>query len=79
MPNGPIISYNVVYSAEDAVPETNSTGDTSILIQGLLPFINYSVLVQACTEVGCGPFSQQSARTLEEGAHNIIGCYMYCV
>ena len=62
------------YFAEDAVSEAISTANTSIVIQGLLPFTTYIVQVQASTEVGCGPFSQQSALTLEEGAYN-IGCY----
>jgi hypothetical protein len=42
--------------------------ELTVTITGLLPFTNYSITVQACSEAGCGPQSAEIiALTNEEG------------
>ena len=46
----------------------NSTNATSVVLDRLEPYANYTITVQACTAAGCGPFSEEiNARTQEEG------------
>ena len=50
--------------------EQNSTvtGDTTAVIDGLAAFMEYSVMVQACSSAGCGLFTEPvTERTQEEG------------
>jgi len=58
--NGPITSYTVNYTPVNSGRRSeNFTNATSLVIATLQPFTNYSVAVQACTDAGCGPFSDE--------------------
>jgi len=58
--NGPITSYTVNYTpVNSGTRSENFTNATSLVIATLQPFTNYSVAVQACTDAGCGPFSDE--------------------
>ena len=67
--NGPITSYNVVYMlVAMGTRMENSTNATSLMLDRLEPYANYTITVQACTAAGCGPFSEEiNAQTQEEG------------
>lgn len=70
LPNSPSVSYVVRYRAASSSGEeiAGMTGDLAFTITGLSPFTNYSVTVQACSEVGCGTDSEAvTALTIEEG------------
>ena len=73
--NGIIISYNVSYNVNGSTyimimiitPEPNQY--LSGTIESLLPFTYYVFSVRACTEIGCGPSSDNEiVMTLEDGA-----------
>ena len=70
--NGPITSYNVVYMlVAMGTRMDNSTNATQLLLDRLEPFGNYTITVQACTDAGCGPFSEEIFRlTQQEGMCN---------
>lgn len=67
--NAPLVSYVVRYSDFSSVEgNMEMTGGLTVTITGLSPFTSYSITVQACSEVGCGPQSTQiTALTGEEG------------
>lgn len=67
--NGPITSYSVVYMlVAMGTRMENSTNATSLVLDRLEPYANYTIVVQACTTGGCGPFSEEIiALTQEEG------------
>ena len=67
--NGPITSYTVTYMLMNLGTRfENSTSGTSLVITTLQPFANYTVAVQACTDAGCGLFSEEIvALTQQEG------------
>ena len=73
--NGIIISYDVSYNVNGSTNITtlNITAEAnqhlSGTIESLLPFTYYVFSVRACTEVGCGPSSENElVMTLEDGA-----------
>ena len=67
--NGPITSYSVVHMlVAMGTRMENSTNATSLVLDRLEPYANYTIVVQACTTGGCGPFSEEIiALTQEEG------------
>ena len=67
-PNAPSLSYVVTYTATPSGVEMAAmTQDLTSSITGLSPFTNYSIAVQACSEVGCGAQSSEvMALTREE-------------
>ena len=69
--NAPTVNYTVTYyttgSSEDTTVVTGPD-ELRVVLPGLLPFTNYSVTVQACSEAGCGLASDVITQvTLEEG------------
>lgn len=72
-PNAPTLNYTVSYVASslasgERAEVTTGADEVGVVIPGLLPFTNYSVTVQACSEVGCGLESEEIIKqTLEEG------------
>ena len=70
--NGPITSYNVVYMlVAMGTRMEDSTNATQLLLDSLEPFANYTITVQACTDAGCGPFSEEIfGLTQQEGMCN---------
>ena len=79
--NAPAITYTIIYSTTDSPSESNSTvtSDTIVVINDLAAFTEYSVVVQACSSVGCGSFTTpETERTQEEGAqHRYVHTYVY--
>ena len=74
-PNAPSLSYMVTYTAATTpgVEMAVTTQDLTSTITGLSPFTNYSITVQACSEVGCGAQSSEViALTREEGT---VACW----
>ena len=77
MTNGIIESYDVQYrgistvntvSANFSQVQVLSVGNTTALLQNLVPFSVYNISVRASTGGGPGPFSGEiSVRTLEDG------------
>ena len=66
--NGPITSYNVVYMLVAMGTRMENSTNTSLVLDRLEPYANYTIAVQACTAAGCGPFSEEIiALTQEEG------------
>ena len=70
--NGPITSYNVVHMlVAMGTRMEDSTNATALLLDRLEPFANYTITVQACTDAGCGPFSEEMfGLTQQEGMCN---------
>ena len=73
--NGIIINYNVSYNVNGStdIMIMNITAEPnqhlSGTIESLLPFTYYVFSVRACTNVGCGPSSENEiVMTLEDGA-----------
>ena len=82
--NAPSINYTVLYSMVGSSTQFNVPvvgGDTMVEINGLSAFTEYSVMVQACSSAGCGPFTApEIERTLEEGTcRGDLRKYMYMV
>ena len=70
--NAPTVTYRIMYTPLGAENATFLMSEfivnTTLVLDELLPFTDYSVAVQACSSVGCGPFSMETTnRTLEEG------------
>ena len=68
--NAPTVNYTILYSMAGSPMERSITvaGDTMAVIDGLTAFTEYSVVVQACSSAGCGPFTTpETERTQEEG------------
>ena len=73
--HGNIIVYEVHYTSSDNVNQTLNTSsgnDTSLLVEGLKEFTNYTIEVRAYTSVGPGPYSSSmNIRTLPDRKHII--------
>ena len=71
IPNAPSVNYSVSYKLIDSVSSVNvesEIADTTFVLTGLAAYTEYSVMVQACSSLGCGPFSEYVIqRTKEEG------------
>ena len=68
--NAPTVNYAILYSMTGSPMERRITvgGDTMAVIGGLAAFMEYSVVVQACSSAGCGLFTEPvTERTQEEG------------
>ena len=68
--NAPTVNYTILYSMAGSPMEQSITvaGDTTAMIDGLAAFMEYSVVVQACSSAGCGLFTEPvTERTQEEG------------
>lgn len=68
--NAPAVNYIVQYSLISSPTELKfaDTSDTMVVIGSLAAFTEYSVVVQACSSAGCGPFTApEIERTQEEG------------
>ena len=70
-PNAPSVNYSVSYTLVDSYSSVNvesDIADTKIVLTGLAAYTEYSVMVQACSSLGCGPFSEYVIQiTKEEG------------
>ena len=82
--HGNIIMYEVFYSViGDSVNLTLNTtnGDeTSLLVDGLEEFTNYTIQVRAYTAVGPGPYSApMEVQTLPDCKHNYYVCLVFGV
>ena len=82
--NAPSVNYIVLYSMVGSSTQFNVSvvgGDTMVEINGLSAFTEYSVMVQACSSAGCGPFTApETERTQEEGmCHGDLRKCMYMV
>ena len=66
-PNGGITSYNVFLTTPESRAIVQSTVPGTFLLEELTPFTEYSILLEACTLVGCANSSSASARTMEGG------------
>ena len=73
--HGNIIVYEVRYTSSDNVNQTLNTSsgsDTSLLVEGLEKFTNYTIEMRAYTSVGPGPYSSSmNIRTLPDRKHII--------
>ena len=71
--HGNITMYEVRYTSSDNVNQTLNTSsgnDTSLLVEGLKEFTNYTIEVRAYTSVGPGPYSSpMNVRTLPDSKH----------
>ena len=67
--NAPTVNYTIQYSMTGSSAElSTATDDTMVVIGDLAAFTEYSVVVQACSSAGCGPFTApETERTQEEG------------
>ena len=80
MLNAPTVTYILQYRIVDNSSAIVVTGivDAMFSIVDLKPFSNYSVVVQACSEVGCSPFTEEvTAVTIEGGMYVHALCVMY--
>ena len=75
---GNITVYEVRYIRSDGVSQTENTtsgDDTSLLVDGLEEFTNYTIEVRAYTAVGPGPYSSPiRVMTLTDGKHIVYVC-----
>ena len=75
---GNITMYEVRYIRSDGVSQTENTtsgDDTSLLVDGLEEFTNYTIKVRAYTAVGPGPYSSPiEVMTLTDGKHVVYVC-----
>ena len=74
--NGVIIAYEVTYTALETfggVTETVNVSGLTMLVglTGLHEFVNYTISVQAFTDVGAGPYTDQ----VTESTHEAGMCY----
>ena len=69
--NAPEINYTVQLTGPNSVvTDITGIGVEIRLLEGLMPFTNYSVVVFAVSEKGPGPTSEtQTVRTLEDGEY----------
>ena len=71
--HGNITMYEVRYTSSDNVNQTLNTSsgnDTSLLVEGLEEFTNYTIEVKAYTSVGPGPYSNpMDVMTLPDSKH----------
>lgn len=71
--NAPTVNYAVTYYAVTSLSGggmslTTGPDELTAIVSGLVPFTDYSITVQACSEEGCGPESEEiTQKTLEEG------------
>ena len=67
--NGIIINYIInVTEADSGVSFQLFSANTSLLVESLLPFTSYNLLIAASTSVGTGPFSRLlTLQTLQDG------------
>ena len=65
--NAPAVNYTVMYSSPT---DFIVTSDTMVVIGSLAAFTEYSVMIQACSVAGCGPFTTpEIERTQEQGKY----------
>ena len=70
------VCYSVIGDSVNLTLNTTNGNETSLLVDGLEVFTNYTIQVRAYTAVGPGPYSNSSeVRTLTDGKH--IVCYIY--
>lgn len=77
MLNAPAVTYILQYRIVGNISAMTVTDvvDVMFSIVDLEPFTNYSVAVQACSEVGCSPFTDEmTAVTIEGGM-----CMSMCI
>ena len=61
--NAPAVNYTVMYSSPT---DFIVTSDTMVVIGSLAAFTEYSVMIQACSVAGCGPFTTPEIETTQE-------------
>lgn len=73
--NAPTVNYTVAYyrtTSSERVLQMTGPDQLGATISNLLPFTNYSITVQACSEAGCGLESDTVIQlTLEEGVRTV--------
>ncbi len=79
VPNGAIVRYTVFRVERGGggeVQVATSAAPGSVLVGGLLPFVEYFFILEACTALGCARSPASSAFTQESGesvkAENIL-------
>ncbi len=66
--NSPSLFYVVVVANGNAFMINSEEDQLQISVSGLNPFTEYNVSVQACSSVGCSPFSTDvTVRTSQGG------------
>ena len=80
--HGKITMYEVYYSViGDSVNltlNTTNADETSLLVDGLEEFTNFTIQVRAYTAVGPGPYSApMDVQTLEDCKHNYCVCLVF--
>ncbi len=66
--NAPTVNYIIRYRNASSVTLLQDVVETELFIDGLQPFMEYFVSVQACSTQGCSDFTMEVMRlTGEEG------------
>ena len=72
------VRYSVIGDSVNLTLNTTNGDETSLLVDGLEEFTNYTIEVRAYTAVGPGPYStSMEVQTLEDCKHNYCVCLVF--
>ena len=72
------VRYSVIGDSVNLTLNTTNGDETSLLVDGLEEFTNYTIQVRAYTAVGPGPYSApMDVQTLEDCKHNYYVCLVF--